>query len=372
MVLSKEQIKKIYTTIGHPVAFSNAQTVFTYLKNQSNLTSLTTIKEALAEIDAYTLHVEKKRPRVSNPFFVYERRSQCQLDLFDLAKLSDYNDGIKYILLLIDVFSRKVYLKPLPNKKAISVKNKLNEILSSIKGKMFTYILSDFGSEIHNSQVKALLKEYNIRLDGTYGLHHAAIAERAGKSIQILIFKMLSQNETLRYINSLNKIAETYNNRPHRSLNKYSPNEADLKNNEVKIRAIHNMRYNKIREARKKPIFKKNDIVRVKTLAKKPSSSSRAYAETAHEELFTIEKVHTRLPIPRYSIKSTDTNEIIKGTFLECELVKIINTNDEYKIEKILRKKGKGHKMQYFVKWKNFSNEHNSWIPAKNITQTYE
>ena len=56
-------------------------------------------------------------------------------------------------------------------------------------------------------------------------------------------------------------------------------------------------------------------------------------------------------------------NEIIKGQFYEKELQKTKNTSEVYVIEKIIRK----NKNKYFVKWRNYSNELNSWVDKDNI-----
>ena len=63
-----------------------------------------------------------------------------------------------------------------------------------------------------------------------------------------------------------------------------------------------------------------------------------------------------------YKIKDLN-DEIIEDNFYEKELQKTKNTSQVYIIEKIIRK----NKNKYFVKWRNYSNEFNSWIDKDDI-----
>ena len=56
-------------------------------------------------------------------------------------------------------------------------------------------------------------------------------------------------------------------------------------------------------------------------------------------------------------------DEIIKGQFYEKELQKSKNTSGVYIIEKIIQK----NKNKYFVKWRGYSNEFNSWIDKDDV-----
>ena len=63
-----------------------------------------------------------------------------------------------------------------------------------------------------------------------------------------------------------------------------------------------------------------------------------------------------------YKIK--DLNDvIIDGIFYEKELQKTKNTSRVYIIEKIIQK----NKNKYLVKWRNYSNEFNSWVDKDDV-----
>ena len=63
-----------------------------------------------------------------------------------------------------------------------------------------------------------------------------------------------------------------------------------------------------------------------------------------------------------YKIKDLN-DEIIKGIFYERELQKTKNISQVYIIEKIIRR----NKNKYFVKWRGYSNDFNSWLDKDGI-----
>ena len=79
------------------------------------------------------------------------------------------------------------------------------------------------------------------------------------------------------------------------------------------------------------------------------------------EELFKIHSIN-RSNVITYKIKDLN-DEIIKGIFYERESQKTKNTSEVYIIEKIIRK----NKNKYLVKWRNYSDDFNSWIDKDDI-----
>ena len=63
---------------------------------------------------------------------------------------------------------------------------------------------------------------------------------------------------------------------------------------------------------------------------------------------------------PVYKLKDYDGEEL-KGTFYDKELQKVVKDDDVYEVEKILKKRGRGSKVQYLVKWLGYPNKFNSW-----------
>jgi hypothetical protein len=72
-----------------------------------------------------------------------------------------------------------------------------------------------------------------------------------------------------------------------------------------------------------------------------------------------VKCIETRTPV--YLVKD-DHGEILEWTFYAEELQKVIKTDDVYKIEPILKKRKKGGRVQYLVKWLGYQESFNSWI----------
>ena len=100
-------------------------------------------------------------------------------DLADMTLLSRFNEGIKYLLVVIDVFSRFLSIYPLKKKDGQSVLKDIKHIIESDNFKGIKYLNSDEGGEYYNKYVNHYLQDKNIKLYSTYSREiKAFIAER--------------------------------------------------------------------------------------------------------------------------------------------------------------------------------------------------
>ena len=118
-------LERQYETPGEPLYMSGISKIKDYYKN---LLSIEEIREFLAHSRTYTTHYQFKRPKF-NPYYVRRLRQQFQLDLTEVSKISEYNDGVNYLLLCIDIFSRKLWVQPLQRKTASEVLSNFQSIL---------------------------------------------------------------------------------------------------------------------------------------------------------------------------------------------------------------------------------------------------
>lgn len=360
-----QTIKAAYSSPSHPAAFSSAGALYRYFKGKF---SLKTITKCLQEIDSYTLHKEYKKPKQWNPYFVHQRRGLAQIDLIETQPLSRDNDGVRYLMVILSVFSRRIWIYPLKDKTAESVHTALEDWINSLK-KQFKTIQTDSGLEFVNRKVRNLLQKHNIKHELSTTSNKCAYVERANRTIQLRLYKMMTHKGTPRYIDFLQDIVTSYNKRPHRGIDYMTPIEADKPKNATRVRGILMEKRRNIK--RRKPKYKKGQLVRIKINAKRPSSQSRSYAIQYKMEIFKIHKVHLRMPIPMYSIQSLDTEEIISDPFYANELSPIEIADDQWKVEKVIKSrwvgKGKKRRQQHFVKWQGFGERWNSWIEAEDL-----
>ena len=103
-------LKNNYKNIGHPIAFSNPNTIYNYFEKSIPLKE---IENFLSEVNTYTLHRENRRTSRSYiPMFALHPRDLVEIDLIDMIYFSPkQNDNVRYLLLAIDTFTRFIFLE---------------------------------------------------------------------------------------------------------------------------------------------------------------------------------------------------------------------------------------------------------------------
>ena len=140
------QDRKInYTRPGHPIAYSGIDNIYNHYKKRI---SKEEIENFLSTNYSYTRHKETTK-RNQNPTYKYFKRYQWQADLIDINNVSDKNNGYKFILSVIDIYTRFAWLRLLKTKKADEVCDQFKDILSTVQIKPLT-MMTDKGGELNN------------------------------------------------------------------------------------------------------------------------------------------------------------------------------------------------------------------------------
>ena len=104
-------------------------------------------------------------------------------NLVGIQLISKYNKGIKFLLCVIDIFSKYDQVVPLKNKKDIAIVNAFQSILDSSKRKQNkTWVYQ--GSGLYSSSFKNWLKENHIEMYSTYNGGKSAVAERFIRTVK--------------------------------------------------------------------------------------------------------------------------------------------------------------------------------------------
>jgi hypothetical protein len=86
------------------------------------------MKDYLNEkIEVQLLKINKPKKKREGHIIAITYEDNAQMDTFDLSKYKNYNKGFKYILTVIDVFTRKAFIEPMKNKNSIDVITALNK-----------------------------------------------------------------------------------------------------------------------------------------------------------------------------------------------------------------------------------------------------
>ena len=121
-----------------------------------------------------------------------------------------FNRGVKYLLAVIDVFSKYGWLIPLKDKTGKSVASALKTIFKERKPeKMWV----DKGKEFYNKDVKDLIELYS-----TENEEKSSVVERWIRTMKEKMWKYFSAKSTNNFINQLPDLIKEYNNTRHSSI----------------------------------------------------------------------------------------------------------------------------------------------------------
>ena len=326
-------------------SFSGVQSLQRYARKDKS-----TVERFLRGQDAYTLH---KPTRVRFP----RRRTYAkgindlfQADLVEVGSIASHNDGYRYILTCIDVFSKRAWAVPLKTKSGPEVTSAFERILA--EGKC-TMLQTDKGSEWLNSKFQTMLRQNDIKFYTSENEDiKAAVVERFNRTLKSRMWRYFTYKNTRRFVDVLADLIHSYNNTLHRSIG-MKPSEVDATNEERVRKKLYPLK------SKKKPKWKYlvGDKVRI-SMQRMPFR--KGYVGSWSEEIYVVRLRHPTQPVT-YGIADLG-DEAIKGKFYEPELQKIDKRDDVYIVEKILKTRKRGGKIEYFVKWRSYPDKFNSWV----------
>ena len=128
----------------------------------------------------------------------YEIDHQWQADLVDLAKLSFYNKGFKFLLTCTDVLSRYAWVVPLKEQMGKTLKDVFQVIFKSRRHPI--RLQTDKGTEFTNRVFQKFLNEHDVHFFTTCNEEtKASIVERFNRTLKIKMWKYFTQrNPNLR------------------------------------------------------------------------------------------------------------------------------------------------------------------------------
>ena len=136
-------------------------------------------------------------------------------DLADMQLMNKFNNGFRFSLCVIDIFSKYAWVVTLKDKKGITITNALQRVLKESDGKP-NKIWVDKGSECYNSSVKKWLKDNNIEIYSIYNKGKSVVAERFIRTLETKIYKYMTSISINVYIDKLDDVVNEYNNTYHR------------------------------------------------------------------------------------------------------------------------------------------------------------
>jgi hypothetical protein len=297
------------------------------------------IFDYLNGVPVYGLYKPRKTRFPTPPIVVLGLNHQGSCDLMSVQRRAEYNDGVNYLLIVIDDFSRYLRVLPLHNKEGDTVSKAMENILNAMDDK-FKVICTDKGSEYRSSFIK-LLDKYNVRHFYGPSSTKCPQVEIAIKNLRTRIARLNEYKNTDRYIDSLQDIIDSYNKTYHSSI-KMAPNDVTYNNVHVVYRNLYKKRMVfDIKKYQKAYKFPEGTTVRI---SMNRGIFSREYKERFSKELFTVNRSYRVNGIELYNIKDCN-NDILTSAFYADELTKFReNANNKYRIERVFDEELRGGK----------------------------
>ena len=134
-------------------------------------------------------------------------------DLVYMQKFAKLNEGYRYLLTCIDIFSKYGWVIPLKDKKEINFKNALQKFFIQRSPK---FLWTDRGKEFYNKQVQDLLNENNIKLYSTNNSEiKSSVVERFNRTFKNMMYKKFTENNNTIFHNTVGGLVNEYNNKYH-------------------------------------------------------------------------------------------------------------------------------------------------------------
>lgn len=364
----KDYLKAIYYDPVRPASFQGINKLYEVVQKEKLFDiSRKQIKQWLHDQPTYSLNKPVKRSFKRSRVIVEGIDDQFDADLIVALPYAKANNGIQYLLAVVDVFSKYAWAIPLKRKTGILVRRAFRKIFA--QGRKPARIRTDRGSEFTNSIMKAFFEREKIFHFFTNNELQANYAERFIKTLKTKIRRYMTRNVTDKYVDIIQFLVTSYNETVHNTTG-VAPENVD-EENEKKLwwemywpKDAYSEDDRKVARRKVQFLFKVGDIVRI---ARTRRTLQREYDERWTYEVFIVAARFVRQHIPVY--KLTDySREDMYGTFYQSELQKVTSSEEElFIVEEIIGKRTRQGEKEVRVKWKGWPTKFNKWINEQDL-----
>ena len=157
----EKYLRQLYYNPKHSTAFSSVSKLWRYVRLRGKNITKKQLYEWLSKQDVYTshhpiIHLFARRRAVTRGL-----NDVWDVDLMDMSNLAKYNDGVHFIAIFIDIFSRYLYVEPMKNKKTKETLTAIKNVFRKSRLQPETF-RSDAGKEFIGKDVKEYLADHEI------------------------------------------------------------------------------------------------------------------------------------------------------------------------------------------------------------------
>ena len=361
MVEREEVLKRIYYDPESAGAFGGANRLHSEALKEIPDLKLVDVKKWLKGESTYTMFRPRKRRFKRLKILVGDIDEQWQADLLDMSWFAQYNNGYKYLLVVIDVFSKYAWVVPLKSKDAGVVVRKFKNII--LKGRKPEKLQTDQGKEFKNKIFETLMQLYDINFfTTTDDAVKCAVVERFNRTLRERIYRYLYHKNSHRYIDELDNLVDAYNKSYHRTID-MAPAEVTSDHSYF----IRDRNREKHTPPKKKAI-PEGDHVRI---SQNKGIFEKGAMNNWSEEVFKIDK-RKRTPLG-YVYRLVDlADEPITSIFYSDEL-NPVKKPEFFNIKELkTRINPQTNKRQVYVHWIGYPKKFDQWINEEDIQDINE
>jgi transposase InsO family protein len=246
------RMERIYYKTDSPGAFSSIEKLYREYNKVNPGVTKKQVKDFLLSSATYTTYKERVLKFPRREFRSSRPGNILAADTAHMKDLAAFNDNVHYLLVVIDLYSRLLFVKPLVSITSKHIIQAFDEILSEVVWTT-SRLVTDDGSEFTNKTLKQYLASKNIQRYSTYNkIIKVSPAERVIKTVKVKLYKYMHYTKSMRYIDHLQDIVFAYNVSIHTSLVGHTPFDVYLLHDPLEISDLLVKMYKKNRSAIKK------------------------------------------------------------------------------------------------------------------------
>lgn len=354
-------LEKLYTDPSSPAAYSGVKNLLREARRQNPNVQQSDVENYLQGQSTYTLfkprRVRYRRLQTVPSGYM----TDMQADLADFQQLAAHNRGYRYLLVAIDVLSRRIFAAPVKSKRTEHMKTAFEEVFSQTPHLPWT-LYTDKGNEFEAKEMKKYFKDKDIeKIVSQSDDVKASMAERAIQALKARLYRFFSNRNDLCWVDVVAKVLDAVNRTPNRAIAGLRPvdvNEYNWKQLWDRLYA-HNFGYS----ASGKNNYSAGTKVRID---KYKGRFDRGFHPNFTDEIFTVKQVMPTRP-RSYRIEDRNKDEIL-GRFYEPNLAKTKDYAEvTQRIAKVHRERTRNGRKQYLVSWVGHDANIRTWISEDQI-----
>ena len=256
-------------------------------------------------LQKYKLHSRNKR--ITKKIFPRRRviarfkDDLWQADLIEYESIKYQNNGYQFILLVIDVFSKVIYVEALKRKTGEETSMAIDRILQRAESPVM--LVTDGGREFFNSKFFNVMISHNINhfRTPTKTPWKASVAERAVRTIKTKIDRWMQHSNKKKWITVYQQIVDNYNKTPH-SAHKLAPLDVTKENRKIVYKRLYPKSMIKI-------VCRLKIGDKVRKLRQK-REHEKGYTPSWSEEIYTISAVRQTHAVCWYILKDSTGKDL--------------------------------------------------------------